>query len=130
MTPDQISAFNGNLNLAPPLKVLAEHKSTREILADLSLFSVADVGFRRGLRGRWSEEGCSTPEYKKMGGRALPRLAINEVLPTNLLGFQGRLGFPGTDNLVQRPVARRRLWRILREHGAAESAEACPARHL
>ena len=80
------------LNLAPPLKVLAEHKSTREILADLSLFSVADVGFRRGLRGRWSEEGCSTPEYKKMGGRALPRLAINEVLPTNLLGVPRSAG--------------------------------------
>jgi hypothetical protein len=24
-------------------------------------------------------------------------------------GFQGRLGFPGTDDLVHRPVARRRL---------------------
>lgn len=70
------------------------------------------------------------PSTKKWGVGRFHVLRSTKFYRQICSGFQGRLGFPGTDNLVQRPVARRRLWRILREHGAAESAEACPARHL
>jgi hypothetical protein len=111
-------------------KLLGESRILGKKLAVLSLFSVARCRFP----SRSSEEMVyggdgATPELKKMGVGRLHVLRPTKFYRKNCSGFKGRLGFPGTDDLVQRPVSRRRLWDRW-DHSAAESAEACPARHL
>jgi hypothetical protein len=64
--------------------------SARVEFFDKSGCTESVLGGRYGFPSRASEEmvcgGWCDPRVKKNGGRAPPRLAINEVLPTNLVG--------------------------------------------
>ena len=67
---------------------------------------------------------------KKRGIGRLHVLRSTEFCRQICSGFQGRLGFPRSDDFVQRPMARRRLGEPLGTYYRSRKPGPCPARRF